>query len=216
MLNELTVRENIAYSAHVRLPRSWTHAEIESFVDEVLEVLELSHVAHSLIDNVSGGQRKRVNIGMELVTAPSALFLDEPTSGLDATAALKIANIMKNVAQNIGITIVAVIHQPRYEIFTEFDDLLMIAPGGCTAYLGLREKICTYFESLGFYFNPRNNPADTLMDILSGKGDRIDPSLLPENDDHVVEHMRHLVEDGQAQFVTYEVSELIDAWKAQE
>jgi ABC-type multidrug transport system ATPase subunit len=128
MLHELTVRENIAYSARIRLPRSWSTKEIEQFVDAILEALDLSHVAHNLITAISGGQRKRVNIGMELVTCPSAIFLDEPTSGLDATAALKVANTMKKIAMTIGITIVAVIHQPRFEIFSEFDDLLMIAP----------------------------------------------------------------------------------------
>lgn len=75
MLHELTVRENIAYSAHTRLPRSWSTKEIESFIDVILEALDLTHVAGNMINAVSGGQRKRVNIGMELVTCPSAMFL---------------------------------------------------------------------------------------------------------------------------------------------
>lgn len=107
MLQELTVRENIEYSARVRLPRSWTHKEIVRFADAVLDTLDLAHVAENLITSVSGGQRKRVNIGMELVTCPSAIFLDEPTSGLDATAALKVANTMKKIASDIGISVVS-------------------------------------------------------------------------------------------------------------
>ncbi|KAI3631015.1 hypothetical protein MIR68_010505 [Amoeboaphelidium protococcarum] len=218
MLEELTVRENIAYSAKTRLPRSWSSAEVEKFVDEVLDALELSHVANNMTSAVSGGQRKRVNIGMELATAPSAIFLDEPTSGLDSTAALKVANIMKRTAQDIGITVVAVVHQPRYEIFEQFDDVLMIAQGGNTAYLGPREEVLDYFESLGFYFNPKNNPADVLMDILSGKGQRLNPSLLPQNIDsqNLSMYMQQLVEDGKAEFVEYDVKELSQAWMVQE
>ena len=216
MLHELTVRENIAHSARMRLPRSWTKKEIDHFVDAVLHALELSHVAHSLITSISGGQKKRVNIGMELVTCPSAIFLDEPSSGLDATAALKIANIMKKVAMNIGITVVAVIHQPRYEIFEQFDDLLMIAPGGLTAFLGPREDVQSYFENMGFHFDSRNNPADTMMDIISGKGCRIDPDLLPESQvDNITELLKELVVAGH-EFVEYEVSELVEAWREQE
>lgn len=193
MLNELTVRENVAYSAHVRLPRSWTHKEIESFVDAVLHALDLTHISDCLITQVSGGQRKRVNIGMELATCPSAIFLDEPTSGLDATAALKIANTMQKIASDIGITVVAVIHQPRYEIFEQFDDLLLIAPGGLTAYQGPRELSVPYFEKLRFYFESRMNPADVLMDILSGKSRRF--------------------EDGRNEFVGYDVGELVSNWE---
>lgn len=68
--------------------------------------------------------RKRVNIGMELAAIPISLFLDEPTSGLDSTAALNIAKILKRIA-NLGQTVVAVIHQPRVEIFDQFDEYLI-------------------------------------------------------------------------------------------
>jgi ABC-type multidrug transport system ATPase subunit len=220
MLQELTVRENIAYSARVRLPHSWPRQEIEDFVDIVLEALDLSHVADNLIDSVSGGQRKRVNIGMELVTCPSAIFLDEPTSGLDATAAMKIANTMKKIAIDIGISVVAVIHQPRYEIFSEFDDLLMIAPGGLTAYLGQRKDIQPYFENLGFYFDVRHNPADILMDTLSGKGRRVDIKPLPGEDVDSEERKRFEMELEQKskshQYIGYDVAELVYAWKCRE
>ncbi|KAJ3212076.1 hypothetical protein HDU67_004082 [Dinochytrium kinnereticum] len=88
---------------------------------------------------------------------------------LDSTAALKVAEILKRIA-SIGLTVVAVIHQPRFEIFQQFDDILMIAPGGKTAYLGPTECVLEYFEGYGFFFDPRSNPADILMDILSDKG----------------------------------------------
>ena len=78
MIAELTVRENIEHSARVRLPRSgWTNAAINAHVDAVIEVLGLTSCAHTPSCRVSGGQRKRTNIGMELAAAPSALFLGE-------------------------------------------------------------------------------------------------------------------------------------------
>jgi ABC-type multidrug transport system ATPase subunit len=168
MLREMTVRENIEHSARIRLPSSWSRKEVTEFVDGVLEVLNLSHVQNVLIGDestrgVSGGQRKRVNIGMELAAIPLALFLDEPTSGLDSTAALKVAEILKRIA-GLGLTVVSVIHQPRFEIFQQFDEILMIAPGGRTAYLGPTAWAIDYFEGYGFYvseslFSSITNPS---------------------------------------------------------
>lgn len=98
---------------------------------------------------ISGGQRKRVNIGLELAGAPLALFLDEPTSGLDSTAALNVCEILKRLTR-LGITVVSVIHQPRFEIFSKFDDILLILPGGRTAYMGPVSEIQRYFKEMGF------------------------------------------------------------------
>ncbi|KAI8616142.1 hypothetical protein BC830DRAFT_223049 [Chytriomyces sp. MP71] len=174
MINDLTVRENVMHAARVRLPRNWTSKQVNNHVDNILRALNLAHVANSCIGDentrgISGGQRKRVNIAMELAAAPLAIFLDEPTSGLDATSSLDVANILHSVA-SLGLTIVAVIHQPRIEIFRKFDDVLMIAPGGRVAYLGPTALAKQYFETLGFEFEPMANASDTLMDILAGKG----------------------------------------------
>lgn len=98
--------------------------------------------------------------------------MDEPTSGLDSTAALKVAEILRDMAQ-LGLTVVAVVHQPRHEIFELFDDILMIAPGGVTAYLGPQMGVVDHFKGMGFAFDPYINQADQLMDILSGKGTKV-------------------------------------------
>ncbi|KAJ3119633.1 hypothetical protein HK100_000215 [Physocladia obscura] len=174
MIEELTVRENIRYSARARLPNTWTNKEVDDHVDAILNALNLSHVAHKRIGNtlirgISGGQRKRVNIGIELAAAPLSVFLDEPTSGLDSTSALDSVRILRSISR-LGLTIVAVIHQPRAEIFESFDDVLMIAPGGRTAYFGPVPEAKPYYQALGFHFEPVSNDADTLMDILSGRG----------------------------------------------
>jgi len=170
MMRELTVRENILFSARVRLPRhGWSDKDIQDHVDAVIDVLGLTECADTLSDNVSGGQRKRTNIGMELAMAPAAIFLDEPTSGLDSTAALEVCRTLKSIA-DLGLTVVAVIHQPRFEIFETFDDLLLLAPGGMTVYMGPQRGVLPYFGDMGFTFAPGHNPADDLLDFVAGKG----------------------------------------------
>ena len=154
MYRELTVRENIIHSARMRLPSTWTASEIEVLVDNVLEILNLSQVQHSIIGDekvrgISGGQRKRVNIGMELVSTPLCLFLDEPTSGLDAAAALEITELLARISK-IGVTVVAVIHQPRTEIFYKFDEGLLLTRAGKVAFWGPVLDIKPYFISLGY------------------------------------------------------------------
>jgi ABC-type multidrug transport system ATPase subunit len=134
MIRELSVRDNIEYSARIRLPPSWSDVDITEHVDAVLDVLSLAHVQHTRIGDektrgVSGGQRKRVNIGIEVAACPVALYLDEPTSGLDATAALAVTDALKEIAHTTGITVAMVIHQPRYEIWEALDEVLFLAPG---------------------------------------------------------------------------------------
>ncbi|PNH07625.1 ABC transporter G family member 24 [Tetrabaena socialis] len=118
---------------------------------------------------ISGGQRKRVNIGLELVAMPSLLFLDEPTSGLDATSSADILSALADMA-NLGMNIITVIHQPRFSSFLMFDQVLLLGTGGRTVYLGSPSAAMLYFTKfLGFRFPDRENPADILMDIIAGK-----------------------------------------------
>lgn len=170
---ELTVRENILHSARCRLPARWRDREIQDHVDSLLACLQLTHVKHMRVGDarrpvISGGQRKRVNIGIELAAAPMAIFLDEPTSGLDATSASSIMRLLKAVSK-LGVTVIAIVHQPREKIFYEFDQLLLLASGR-SVYSGPAEGVHGYFESMGFAFPQRANPADTLMDIITGDG----------------------------------------------
>jgi ABC-type multidrug transport system ATPase subunit len=145
MMRELTVWDNIMHSARVRLP-DWSDEEVEGHVRAVIAALGLVEVSGIKIGDetsrgVSGGQRKRVNIGMELAAAPLALFLDEPTSGLDATAAMDVCNLLRDIAQETGITVAMVIHQPRVEIWNHLDDILLLAPG---MYVHVYMYVCMY------------------------------------------------------------------------
>jgi len=105
----------------------------------------------------------------------------------------------------IGITVVAVIHQPRVEIFNKFDDVLMIAPGGRTAYLGPTADARAYFENLGFEFPTGSNDADILMDILSGQGDNPEKKMSSEDIANVwveknVDHESLALENNDEEF----------------
>ncbi|KAF4459172.1 ABC transporter (ATP-binding-cassette) [Fusarium albosuccineum] len=173
VLPELTVYENIVHSARIRLPRTWKKNEIESHVESVIDCLELSHVRDSRVGSVgkpviSGGQRKRVSIGMELAAAPMAIFLDEPTSGLDATAASSIMRTLKAIAR-LGISIIVIIHQPRTEIFELFDNLILLG-NGQTIYEGSQMEAQGYFEGMGFQFPEHSNHGDVITDIITGNG----------------------------------------------
>ncbi|KAI1345386.1 hypothetical protein F5Y01DRAFT_323494 [Xylaria sp. FL0043] len=173
VLPELTVYENILHSARIRLPRTWSSRDIKVHVDSVIDCLELSHVRNSLVGSVgrpiiSGGQRKRVSIGMELAAAPMAIFLDEPTSGLDATSASSIMRTLKAIAR-LGISVIVIIHQPRMEIFEMLDELILLA-NGQIIYEGGEDGVQQFFENVGFRFPEHANTGDVITDIITGNG----------------------------------------------
>ncbi|KAI1263305.1 hypothetical protein F5Y18DRAFT_395312 [Xylariaceae sp. FL1019] len=173
VLPELTVFENIMHSARIRLPRTWAETDITALVDSVINCLELSHVRDSMVGSVgkpviSGGQRKRVSIGMELAAAPMAIFLDEPTSGLDATSASSIMRTLKAIAR-LGISVIVIIHQPRMEIFEMIDELILLG-NGQIIYEGKENEVQPFFERIGFQFPKHANNGDVITDIITGNG----------------------------------------------
>ena len=193
VLPELTVRENILHSARIRLPSDWSDKATQRHVDLVLKCLQLSHVQHSQVGStttpiISGGERKRVSIGIELAAAPMALFLDEPTSGLDATSASSIMSILKAVSR-LGVTVVTIIHQPRHEIFEALDSVLLLGAGR-VIYSGKEAETQAYFEDCGFKFPQGHNPADAIMDIIAGQG-HLYKKLGDTDVSHLIEQWRY-------------------------
>lgn len=134
MYSTLTVRETIQYAALLRLPNVLTRVQKKAHVDDIINMLNLMDCADTLIGSdekrgISGGERKRVAIAIELVTNPRLLFLDEPTSGLDAFTAFKIMQIMRDMAVNESKTVISTIHQPRTDILFLFHKLLLLSQG---------------------------------------------------------------------------------------
>jgi len=175
----LTVEETLMYAASWRLPRHLSEEKRRARVNETIAVLGLDDVRHSLVGSVkdrrlSGGQRKRTSIGMELVARPSVLVLDEPTSGLDGAAAFRLVRTLSEIAQD-GVSIVTVVHQPSTRIFKLFDDLVLLQHGRL-AYFGARERVSEFLTpellvgSPSVQLDQEEQMVDVLTDVVSGFG----------------------------------------------
>ncbi|MFF4104549.1 FHA domain-containing protein [Streptomyces sp. NPDC001903] len=139
---QLTVRRALAYAAELRFPQDTARAERQARVDEVIGELGLGQRADQPIHSLSGGQRKRVSVALELLTKPSLLFLDEPTSGLDPGMDRSVMHMLRGLADD-GRTVIVVTHSVLS--LDVCDRLLVLAPGGRIAYFGPPE------ETLGFF-----------------------------------------------------------------
>ncbi|KAF5405001.1 hypothetical protein PHET_01539 [Paragonimus heterotremus] len=186
-INMLTVRENIAFSAALRLPRELRTHERRAKVSSVIEELGLTLVADRLLGTeysrgLSGGERKRTCIGIELVKEPLVLFLDEPTTGLDAYTAGSVMKTLRRLA-DAGRTIVFSIHQPKYSIYRLFDRLTLISDGKMIYHGPSGQAPIDYFSRLGYFLEGYNNPADFLMDTLHGEVNVTEDELsVPDKD----------------------------------
>uniref|UniRef100_A0AAZ3PVQ8 ABC transporter domain-containing protein n=1 Tax=Oncorhynchus tshawytscha TaxID=74940 RepID=A0AAZ3PVQ8_ONCTS len=173
LMGTLSVRENLLFSVNLRLdPRHYSTTDKQQRVDSIIDDLGLQDCAHTKIGTeflrgVSGGERKRCSIGMELITSPRLLFLDEPTTGLDSNTANHIINLLHRLSRS-GKTIVFSIHQPRYSIFSRFDHLTLMHRGELV-YAGAAGKALSYFTDLGYHCEPFNNPSDFFLDVTNGE-----------------------------------------------
>ena len=163
-----TVREALTFAARLKLKVS--EEEQDKRINKLIEELGLAHVADSMVGSqikkvISGGERKRTAIGVELITDPNVVLLDEPTSGLDSFTAVKIVKILKKIARQ-GKTICATIHQPSSQAFAYFDRLILMCDG-YIVYQGEAQESTEYFKALGFKVRKFDNPADVFMRCLS-------------------------------------------------
>jgi len=172
MLSNLTPREQLKFSAYLRLDRSIPISEKKQRVEDLLRSLVLIKASNTRVGlagiqrGVSGGERKRTAIGIELVNDPQILFLDEPTSGLDSTTALTVVKILRTLAHEHGKTIITTIHQPSSQIFYTFDDLFLLSEGHLI--FGGPVKDCVpHFSKLGYKCPNLSNPADFMLDVAS-------------------------------------------------
>jgi len=170
LVDELTVRQMLSYTAELKLPPNTTSKEKEMRVDEVLRMLNLESCADTIIGNglqrgISGGQLKRVNIGLALITRPLVLFLDEPTTGLDSRTANEVIELLRDLAED-GRTVVCTIHSPTGHAFMRFNDLYMLH-GGKTIYDGPVLGAQAYFEDFGFKLQSEASLPEWIVDISS-------------------------------------------------
>ncbi|KAF7819041.1 ABC transporter G family member 15-like [Senna tora] len=176
-LGTLTVRETLTYSAKMRLVSRMTQQEISKVVQETIMQMGLEECADNQIGNwhlrgISNGEKKRLSIGLEILTQPDFLFLDEPTSGLDSASAFYVIRALSDIACG-GKIVVCSIHQPSSEIFHLFDDLLLLS-GGETVYFGEAKMALEFFANAGFPCPTRRNPSDHFLLCIN-----VDFELIP-------------------------------------
>ncbi|OBG69912.1 MULTISPECIES: ATP-binding cassette domain-containing protein [unclassified Mycobacterium] len=135
---QLTVTQALGYAAELRLPPDTSKADREQVVAQVLDELGLTQHADTRVDKLSGGQRKRASVALELITGPSLLILDEPTSGLDPALDLQVMTMLRQLA-DAGRVVLVVTHSLTY--LDVCDQVLLMAPGGKTAFLGPPDQI---------------------------------------------------------------------------
>ncbi|XP_047255103.1 ABC transporter G family member 12 isoform X3 [Capsicum annuum] len=185
LMGTLTVRETIQYSAQLRLPSNMTRQEVKEIVDNVISEMGLEDCSETLIGNwhlrgISGGEKKRLSIALEIITQPQLLFLDEPTSGLDSASAYFVVQVLKNIAcggGGSGRTIICSIHQPSSEVFALFDDLLLLSSGE-TIYFGEAKLAVEFFGDSGFACPTRRNPADHFLRCINSDFDDVTATLI--------------------------------------
>jgi ABC-type multidrug transport system ATPase subunit len=164
----LTPYENIWYAC--KLKKVVESEKTDECVLELLKDLQLTDCKDTMVGNnekkgISGGERKRTSIGMEIMSTPSILFLDEPTSGLDSQTSLRIISLLKRLAIEKNIAVCATIHQPSSNIFGMFDNLIIIERANII-YNQNPDEICPYFKSIEKPLNEKSNPADSFMRII--------------------------------------------------
>ncbi|UJR27422.1 hypothetical protein I4U23_008712 [Adineta vaga] len=161
----LTVKQQLTYTALLRLPNHLSRKDKLAQVEQIIDQLRIRKCANTPIMLISGGEKKRVNIGTELLTNPSVIFLDEPTSGLDSTSAVSLMDVLRELAMQ-GKTIITSIHQPSSQIFQSFDQLILLADGKAI-FMGRPSNALAYFSTMGHQCPAQYNPADYVMDLVN-------------------------------------------------
>ncbi|KAF9587200.1 hypothetical protein IFM89_039589 [Coptis chinensis] len=180
LIGTLTVRETISYSARLRLPDSMPWSEKQALVESTIIEMGLQDCADTVIGNwhlrgISGGEKRRVSIALEILMRPRLLFLDEPTSGLDSASAFFVTQTLRGLSRD-GRTVIASIHQPSSEVFELFDRLYLLS-GGKTIYFGQASEAYEFFAQAGFPCPALRNPSDHFLRCVNSDFDKVKATL---------------------------------------
>lgn len=168
--SQLTVQETLDMAARMRLPRDMPTDRKEAFVQALIRRLGLVSVTDTTVGDektrgISGGEKKRLSLGCELVSTPKLILCDEPTSGLDAFQAEKVMQSLRTLAEQ-GHTVICSIHQPSSKIFRLCDDMVLLADGRAV-YHGKTTDAPAFFEKAGYIMPEQSNPAEVYLDLIS-------------------------------------------------
>lgn len=180
LIGTLTVRETIWYSARLRLPDKMSRSDKRALVESTIVAMGLQDCADTVIGNwhlrgISGGEKRRVSIALEILMRPRLLFLDEPTSGLDSASAFFVTQTLRALARD-GRTVIASIHQPSSEVFELFDQLYLLS-GGKTVYFGQASDAYEFFAQAGFPCPALRNPSDHFLRCINSDFDKVQATL---------------------------------------
>ncbi|KAI2474101.1 ATP-binding cassette sub-family G member 1 isoform X2 [Diabrotica virgifera virgifera] len=160
----LTVLESMRVAADLMLTASKTDKDKK--IASILKSVTLWEIKHTRTDALSGGQKKRLSVALELLRDPQVMFFDEPTSGLDSLNSIRLVKLLKEMSES-GKTIICTIHQPSATIFKLFDHLYVVSSGKCI-YQGSPNNLLPYFEDFDLICPTQHNPADFLLEVASG------------------------------------------------
>uniref|UniRef100_A0A1A9WZY2 ABC transporter domain-containing protein n=1 Tax=Glossina brevipalpis TaxID=37001 RepID=A0A1A9WZY2_9MUSC len=164
--SHLTVGETMMLAANLKLGYNVTKVQKENLINNILSQLSLQHRYNVFVDKLSGGQKKRLAIALELISNPPVLYLDEPTTGLDSSSCSQCIDLLKKLASQ-GHTIICTIHQPSAMLFERFDKLYTLVDGYCM-YQGPVKELIPFLADQNLLCPTYHNPADYLLEVAVG------------------------------------------------
>lgn len=198
----LTVQETLQLAAFLELPH-WDAAKRDALVQAKLQALGLASVAHRRVggyhdgsssssSKLSGGERRRLAVALELLTDKELLLADEPTTGLDTSMSVRVVQLIRDTVQSLQIPAFCVLHQPRSTIWNDLlDDIILLASGGYVCYVGPRSEVRAYFDALGYTCPQDTNPAEYYVDLISvDPEDPVQAALDEERIQTIVTHFQ--------------------------
>ncbi|XP_012546360.2 ATP-binding cassette sub-family G member 1 [Bombyx mori] len=163
----ITVLEAMSMAADLKLGSGVAKETKAVVVEEIIQLLRLGKARNTATERLSGGERKRLSIGLELLNNPPVIFLDEPTTGLDDVASSTCVSLLKRVARG-GRTVICSLHTPSARLFAEFDHVYVVADGRC-AYQGTSAGVVPFLNDLQLPCPKTYNPADFIIEVSSGE-----------------------------------------------
>ncbi|GAB0092532.1 hypothetical protein DMENIID0001_075320 [Sergentomyia squamirostris] len=165
LLGKLTTIETLEYAADLKLPSDTSKDDKRKIIADIIKYMGLEKCINTTVEKLSGGERKRLSIGEELVTKPPIMIFDEPTSGLDSVSTVQLITYLRELAHT-GLTVICVIHQPSSQVLELFDDLYVLSEGNCV-YNGSVENIVPAFQEAGYQCPQYYNRADFVLEVAS-------------------------------------------------